>query len=103
MRFGSPHLVNWNEINLVKFLAVHSKVIALFSIMPQLPICSSDIGIRCTKHKRCTAFVNPGCFTLNAPEIALCILDNQIVPLASAIGGKYHIAKLEEPGDNGGL
>lgn len=103
MGFGSPNLVNRNEINLINFLAIYSKVIALFSIMPQPPICSSGIGIRCIKHKCCTPFVSPGSFTLNAPEPPLSILNDRVVPLVTSIWSKDYVTKLKKSSDNGCL
>jgi len=88
---ANADLIDWNEIDLIEFLTIYSEVFTLSSIVSQLSVLSCDIVIRRIKLEYCTTFINPGRFTLYAPELPLTILDDWVVPLVAAIWGKNYI------------
>src|SRR6266571_8100617 len=83
---ANAYLIHWNEIDLIEFLTVHSKVVALSPVVPRLSIFSRDIGVRCVKSDQRTTFINPPRFTLHAPELPLYIFNHQIIPLVPTMG-----------------
>jgi hypothetical protein len=76
------------------FIAVHSKIVALPSIMSPLLLFQGKIVVRCVKSNFRSVVLFPGSFALPAPELSVSILNYEIISLIPTIDGKDYIAKL---------
>jgi hypothetical protein len=56
--------------------------------------------VRGTEPYHCSTFINPGSFALNAPELPIIILDNQVIALVPTIRCENGVTELYESGDN---
>ena len=91
---GITNLAHRNKVCLLEFRTVKSKIVTLSSVVSHLPVLSCNIVIGCIKLEDSSILVDPGRFTLDAPELPLIVLNYQIISLVSPVGCKDYITEL---------
>ncbi len=94
MCFHLAYLIHWNEVNLIQFLTVNSKIVALPSIMARLSVFRSYTVSGCIKCNYSSFILYLSSFALHSPEFSFIVFNHQVITLISSVWGEDHIAKL---------